>query len=67
MILFVIAYLFYLSRHCEAVFKSTPTKLTHSDTTSSKASSNFFLGRSCWYIPTPKCFGSTFTNSARGS
>lgn len=59
--------IFYLSKHCDAVFKSTPTKLTHSLTTSSKADSNDFLFKSCWYIPTPKCFGSTLTNSASGS
>lgn len=46
---------------------STPTKLTHSMTTSFNDSINNLSLTSCWYIPTPKCFGSILTNSARGS
>jgi hypothetical protein len=49
------------------VFTSTPTKLTHSTTTSSRVEFSCFSGTSCWYMPTPKCFGSTFTSSPRGS
>lgn len=57
----------YLKIHSDAVLISTPTKLVHSDTTSSNVALNCFSGRSCWYIPTPRCFGSILTNSARGS
>mgnify|MGYP005984077117 CR=1 FL=1 len=49
------------------MFKSTPTKLTHSDTTSSKASSSCFFLTSCWYMPIPRCLGSILINSDRGS
>lgn len=57
----------YLSKHCEVVLRSTPTKLTHSETTLSKTFFIFFSGISCWYIPIPRCFGPIFTNSDNGS
>ena len=55
------------SREGEAVFTSTPTALTQSSTTPSRASPSRAWGMSCWYWPTPMALGSIFTSSARGS
>ena len=55
------------SKDGEAVFKSTPTPLTQSSTTPSKAWERRAWGISCWYCPTPMALGSIFTSSARGS
>lgn len=57
----------YRNRLTLVVFKSTPTKLTHSITTSPSDSVSNFSFTSCWYMPTPMCFASIFTNSASGS
>lgn len=58
---------FYRRSVTLAVFKSTPTKLAHSITTSFSDSVSSFSLTSCWYMPTPKCLASTLTNSASGS
>ena len=57
----------YESSGAEAVFKSTPTRLTQDSTTPERASLNFFWFISCWYCPTPIALGSIFTSSASGS
>ena len=51
----------------DAVFRFTPTILTHDITVKSRDAFNSPWSTSCWYCPTPIDWGTIFTNSARGS
>mmetsp|Transcript_74523 Transcript_74523/g.131704 ORF Transcript_74523/g.131704 Transcript_74523/m.131704 type:complete len:237 (+) Transcript_74523:1387-2097(+) len=55
------------SNATDAVLRCTPTALTQSSTVRSNASLSIVLFTSCWYWPSPRDTGGTFTYSANGS